>query len=112
MVNIEKIEADIDARMAEERAKKIERIVKSLEAIQNDVVLVMAFNQILQRRPAPHIDLCIAANKAVGVRVVDIIDRDRKNENENSAVSEYINLDIELKLASLATVSGGDISKH
>lgn len=95
MGNIEKIEADIDAL---QRAKKIECIVKSLEAIQSDVLLLVEFHRILD---SGHIDLIQTAHFAVGMRVVDIINRDHKNENENSAVSEYINLDIKLAVAKL-----------
>ena len=111
MVNIEKIEADIDARMAEERVKTIKRIVKSLEAIQSDVILVVEFNRIMD---SMHMDLIIAAHEAVSARIVDIITTARDDENSaaHAHVNEFLDLGLKTALASLGTVSGGDISKH
>ena len=43
---IERIEQHISKQNAESRIRQIESIVKSIEAIQSDVVLVVAFQQV------------------------------------------------------------------
>lgn len=102
MDNVKRKEVEYNNRIAEARTKTIEYMVKSLEAIQSDVILVSEFYRIFDSK---HIDLKVAAHKAVGVRLVAAVNAGRSGEN--SAVREYLDLTLKRELSSLDTYAAG-----
>ena len=85
-------------RKKELRAKQTERIVNKLEAIQNDVLLVVAWQQISD---TGDLDLIKAAHRKIGPRMVNSIVESR--DDEGSAITEWLDLGLETDLSRLST---------